>query len=136
MRFFISIVLLFISAYAIGQNPVDDTTKIKSDSVIWIPVEVTAQYPGGMAQMFKFIQRNQKYPKDAWKAGIEGKVRVLFVVEKDGSISNARVTEPVHAALDAEAIRVILLMPKWKPAMVKDQPVRSQFSIPILFRKD
>ena len=136
MKALISFLILFISTNVIGQNPVSDTTDVKTDSLIWIPVEVTAQYPGGMAQMMKFIQHNQKYPKDAWKAGIEGKVRVVFVVEKDGSISNARVIESIHPALDAEAIRIVLLMPKWKPGKVKDQPVKSQFSIPIWFRRN
>lgn len=135
MKVFVTLLLFFISVNVMSQTATSDTTQVKSDSLVFIPVEITAQYPGGVANMMKFIQNNQKYPREAWKSGIEGDVRVVFIVEKDGSISNPTVAKSVHPTLDAEAIRVIKMMPNWIPGKVRNQPVKSQFSIPIRFRK-
>jgi TonB family protein len=68
------------------------------------------------------------------KNGIEGRVLVQFIVEKDGNISSAKVVQKVNEQLDAEAVRVVNAMPKWKPGKQKGQPVRVKFTIPISFR--
>ncbi|MBR6936751.1 MAG: energy transducer TonB [Prevotella sp.] len=97
-------------------------------------VEHMPEFPGGTAEMMKYLQTNIRYPEAAHKAGTQGRVLVNFVVEADGTISNANVVRSVSEELDAEAIRVIQNMPKWKPGMQNGQAVRVKYTIPISFR--
>jgi periplasmic protein TonB len=84
----------------------------------------------------KFVLKNLKYPEMAKRMGIEGKVWVTFIVEKDGSISTIKITRGVNADLDREAIRIVSLFPKWSPGMQNGRTVKSQFVIPIPFKLD
>ena len=84
--------------------------------------------------MTKFLKNNVRYPAAAQEQGIQGRVVVSFVVEKNGSVSNAKVVKSVDALLDREALRVVLAMPKWKPAILKGKQVRCQYTIPINFK--
>ena len=97
-------------------------------------VEHMPEFPGGTAEMMKYLSMNIRYPEAARKAGTQGRVLVNFVVEADGTISNANVLRSVSEELDAEAIRVIQNMPKWKPGMQNGQAVRVKYTIPISFR--
>ena len=97
-------------------------------------VEHMPEFPGGMGEMMKYLSMNVRYPEAAQKAGLQGRVVVQFVVEADGSISNANVQRGVSEELDAEAIRVIEKMPKWTPGMQNGKAVRVKYSIPISFR--
>ena len=97
-------------------------------------VEQMPQYPGGIGEMMKFLSITVKYPEAAEKAGTQGRVIVSFIVEKDGSVSNAKVQKSVSEELDAEALRVVNAMPKWTPGMQKGQAVRVKYTIPISFR--
>ena len=97
-------------------------------------VEQMPEFPGGTSELMKFLSMNIKYPEAAEKAGLQGRVVVTFIVEKDGTVSNAKVVKSVSEELDAEALRVINAMPKWKPGMQKGQPVRVKYTIPISFR--
>ena len=90
-------------------------------------------FPGGMEAMIQFISSNIKYPADAKKQKVDGRVLVKFVVEKDGSITEVKVIKPAFPSLDAEAIRVVKAMPKWKPGYQNGQAVRVQFAMPINF---
>ena len=80
--------------------------------------------------MYKYL----KYPPEAVRDGIQGRVMVEFVIEKDGSISNVRVVRGISEILDAEAVKVVAASPKWKPARLKGAKVRSSMTIPIEFR--
>lgn len=80
------------------------------------------------------MSRNIKYPTKAIENKIQGRVIVQFVVNKDGSISGAKVVRSVDPDLDKEALRVINSMPKWKPGMQKGEPVSVKFTVPIVFR--
>ena len=97
-------------------------------------VEQKAEFVGGMIKHMEFMMRNLKYPKEAKKAGASGTVRVHFIVEKDGTLTNVKVPDSVHPALDAEGIRLIKAMPKWTPAQLKGQAVRSKIVQTIPFR--
>ena len=97
-------------------------------------VEVMPQYPGGMPELMQYLAKNIKHPIQAQKKGIEGRVTVRFIVEKDGSISNVTVVRHIHPLLDKEAVRVIKAMPKWSPGMLNGKPVRVKFNIPVAFR--
>ncbi|MDE5677118.1 M56 family metallopeptidase [Phocaeicola sp.] len=96
-------------------------------------VEEMPEFPGGMAECLKFLAQNIKYPVEAQQEGIQGKVIAQFVVEKDGSISNPIVLRSIDPRLDGEAIRVVSIMPKWKPGMQEGQLVRVKYTIPISF---
>ena len=86
------------------------------------------------ARTDEYLAKNIKYPPKAEKKGIEGKVMINFIVEKDGSISNAKVVRHIHPLLDKEAERVIKAMPKWSPGKQEGKPVRVKFNIPVAFR--
>ena len=96
-------------------------------------VEDMPAFPGGMEAMIQFISSNIKYPADAKKQKVDGRVLVNFVIEKDGSITEVKVVKPTFPSLDAEAIRVVKAMPKWKPGYQRGQAVRVQFTMPINF---
>lgn len=97
-------------------------------------VEHMPEYPGGMGELMKFLQRNVKYPKEAQEQGKQGRVVVQFVVEKDGSITDAKIAKSVDPQLDAEALRVVNAMPNWTPGKQRGKEVRTYFTIPVTFR--
>ena len=97
-------------------------------------VEQMPEFPGGTPELMKYVSTNVKYPKEASKDGIQGRVVVQFVVEKDGSISEVEVIKKVNEHLDAEALRVVNAMPKWKPGKQKGENVRVKYTLPISFR--
>ena len=97
-------------------------------------VEQLPEYPGGMVAFMKWITSNLRYPLMAQRQHIEGKVVVSFIINKDGSISGAKVEHSVNPLLDQEALRVVRLMPKWKPGLEKNKPCRTLFAIPINFK--
>ena len=97
-------------------------------------VEEMPEFPGGMAECMKWLNQNIKYPADAKEKGVQGRVIVQFVVEKDGTIVNAKVVRGVDPDLDAEALRVVNQSPKWKPGKQKGEAVRVKYTLPIMFR--
>ena len=104
------------------------------DSDAFDVVEKMPEYPGGIDAFLKFLSENVHYPEAASKAGIQGRVLVEFIVEKDGSISNTHVIQNVNEYLDAEAVRVVGAMPKWTPGMHEGKAVRVKYAVPISFR--
>lgn len=97
-------------------------------------VEVDPEFPGGLEALYKYLAENIKYPVMAKNNKVEGRVYITFVIEKDGNVSDAKVLRSVNEELDAEALRVINAMPKWKPGMQQGVPVRVQYNIPITFK--
>ena len=97
-------------------------------------VEQMPEFPGGAVEMMKFLNENVKYPEAAEKTGTQGRVIVQFIVEADGSITNVKVLKNVSDEIDAEAVRVINAMPKWKPGSQSGKPVRVKYTIPVTFR--
>lgn len=106
---------------------------VTSDDQTFSVVEQMPEYPGGMRAGLEFMARNLRYPTKAREAGKQGRVIVQFVVRKDGSLSDFKVLRPVDPWLDAEAIRVISTMPKWKPGMQEGKPVSVKFTLPVTF---
>lgn len=105
-----------------------------SQEEIFSVVEEQPLYPGGNAAMMKFLSNNIKYPVAAQEKGTQGRVITNFVVEKDGSLSDIQVIRGVDPSLDAEALRVLKTMPKWKPGKQKGEEVRVRFTLPVVFR--
>ena len=91
------------------------------------------QFPGGQAALMEYLTKNVKYPEEAHKKGVQGRVIATFVVEEDGSITNANIAKSVDPLLDAEALRVVNAMPNWTPGMQRGKAVRVKYTIPINF---
>ena len=106
-----------------------------TDADVYEVVENMPEFPdGGMPGLMKYLSANIRYPEAAHKAGTQGRVTVQFVVGKDGSIGDVKVIRGVDPTLDAEAIRVISGMPKWKPGTQKGEPVNVRYTVPVMFR--
>ena len=99
-------------------------------------VEEMPEFPGGPAVLYETLVKSIQYPEEARIKGAQGRAIVTFVVEKDGSISNARVVKSVDPSLDAEALRVINSMPKWNPGKQNGEPVRVKYTAPVRFSLD
>lgn len=112
------------------EAPADSTAKEE----VFMVAEQMPEFPGGMKEMLKFLQENVKYPENAMKNNVQGRVIVQFVIEKDGTPTEFKVLRSVDPDLDAEALRVMKAMPKWKPGMQKGQVVRVKFTVPVSFK--
>ena len=117
------------------RGAIEHVLGIPEDTTIYNNVvEVMPSYPGDMTECYMFIARQMHYPEEAEEKGIEGRVLIRFVVEKDGRLTNFEVIESPDPLLSDEALRVLNQMPKWIPAKNKGKDVRCRYSMPILFR--
>ena len=114
-----------IALYKEGTSPNKD---------IYDQVETMPEFPGGVEKLMEYVAMNVRYPKEAEDKCLQGRVIATFIVEKDGSITSAKIVRSIDPALDAEALRVINGMPNWKPGTQKGEPVRVKYTIPISFR--
>ncbi len=105
----------------------------KEETPVFFIVEEMPDFPGGQLALRKFIAQAIKYPVIAQENGIQGKVFVNFVVEKDGSVTKATIARGVDPSLDKEALRVVNSLPKWKPGKQGGKPVRVSYTVPINF---
>ena len=104
------------------------------ENKIYDVVEQMPQYPGGKDKLTQYLAMSIRYPKEAEMAGMQGRVIGSFIVEKDGSLTGARIEKSVDKSLDTEALRIINEMPKWTPGMQDGEPVRVKCLVPITFR--
>ena len=114
------------------QKEIDNELIGQSD--VFDKVDEMPQFPGGMPAMMQYLSSNIRYPEDAKEAGAQGRVIVSFIVEKDGSISNAKVTKPTYSSLDEEALRLVSAMPNFIPGKQNGEAVRVKYSFPVSFR--
>lgn len=128
------ILMSFMAVCCLMTANAQKTVVSQTNQKVYDKVEQMPEYPGGMPAMIEFLQTNIKYPEDAVKQKVEGRVMVQFVVETDGSISDVHVAKQVFPSLDAEAIRVVQVMPKWMPGREKGKVVRVKYNLPIVFR--
>jgi TonB family protein len=134
-------VLLAISLIAVfaceqDKQEKQGTNQLKSASIredVFVVVEEAPEYPGGVTELRKFLAQHVNYPAEAQKNGTQGKVYVTFVVNKDGSVSDAKIARGVDPLLDAEAVRIVNTLPKWKPGRQSGRDVAVQFTVPINF---
>lgn len=108
--------------------------KHEEENKVFDIVEQQPLFPGGPAALMKYLSENTKYPVVAQENGIQGRVTVQFVVEKDGSISDVHVLRGVDPSLDKEAVRVVKSMPRWTPGKQNGITVRVNYRVPVLFR--
>ena len=113
--------------------PAEVTEKLQGTPFFEV-VEQMLEYPGGMAAALEYIQKNMRYPETAKKNGTQGRVTVQFIVDKEGNVTEPKVIRAVDKDLDAEAIRLVGTMPKWKPGMQKGQAVAVKYTLPVMFR--
>ena len=128
------ILMLLMAECCLMTAHAQKTVVSQTNQKVFDTVDQMPEYPGGMQAMIEFLQANMKYPEDAAKQKVEGRVMVQFVVETDGSISDVHVAKQVFPSLDAEAIRVVQAMPKWTPGKEKGKVVRVKYNLPIVFR--
>lgn len=112
--------------------PKEEKDEIEESQIFFI-VEEMPEFPGGENALRSYIAKSIKYPIIAQENGIQGKVYVSFVVDKDGGISDAKIVRNVDPSLDKEALRVINSLPKWKPGKQRGKPVRVAYTVPISF---
>ncbi len=122
-----------LEASVIEENKHQAIIEVLSEEPFLV-VEEAPAFLGGVSALMKYLNDNIKYPEEAFKNNVQGRVICQFVVEKDGSLSEIKVLRSAHSLLDAEAVRVIESMPKWKPGKQKGQYVRVKYTLPVLFR--
>ena len=110
------------------EPPKEEETKV------FDVVEVMPSFPGGQAALFEWLSKNIKYPVVAEENGVQGRVIVTFVVERNGSITDVQVVKSVDPSLDKEAVRVVKAMPHWIPGKQNGSAVRVKFTVPVTFR--
>ena len=121
-------------AVEVKYVPVKVEEEEPEEQTIFQVVEVMPEFPGGMGECLKFLGKNIKYPTIAQENGVQGRVIVQFVVNKDGSIVDPVVVRSVDPYLDKEALRVIKTMPKWKPGQQRGKAVRVKYTVPVTFK--
>lgn len=110
-----------------------DEEESADEAQIFMVVESMPEYPGGEAALYQYLADNIKYPQMAKESGIQGRVFVTFVVEKDGRVTDVRVLRGIGGGCDEEAIRVVKNMPKWTPGKQRGKAVRVQYNLPVKF---
>lgn len=105
----------------------------QKENEVFVVVEEMPEFPGGVVALRQYLQNTKSYPAIAKENGIQGKVYVNFVVEKDGSVSNIKIARAVDTSLDKEALRVVATLPKWKPGKQRGAPVRVSYTVPVNF---
>lgn len=144
MKLFVLLLLSFpilLSAQVVVQSPPPPPmeknviTDRAEDGTLEFP-DVFAEFPGGTVAMQQFISENVQYPKEAIERREQGKVYLSFLVEADGSITSIQVDRGISSLLDTEAIRLVSLMPKWKPGELAGKPARTRCRLPINFTLD
>lgn len=115
-----------------GDITIPGVDVVMPDVIVDIP-QIEAEYMTGLLEMKKFVVSQTNYPEDAREIGVQGKVYVEFVVEKDGSITNVKVLRKIYPSLDREAKRVVKNFPKWKPGEDRGEKVRTRVRLPITF---
>lgn len=124
---------------AANQEP-DDTMPVEpvvvddNEAPVYLAVEVAPEFPGGEEALYKYLAENIQYPEQAKKDNIQGRVLVSFTIEKDGSLSDAKVQRGIGGGCDEEALRVVNAMPQWTPGKQQGEAVRVNFNLPITFK--
>lgn len=113
---------------------IEEEEEEETESQVFVRAETMPSFPGGPNAMYKFLAKKMRYPTIAQENGIQGRVFVGFVVDKDGSITNVKVLRPVDPYLDKEAVRVVKSMPKWSPGIQGSKKVRVSYTVPVNFK--
>ncbi len=129
MKKWIALFLMLFIAETIVFAQVDTTDA----PLIFTPVDVDAEFPGGLEELIMFVCMNVEYPEQAHKANVEGTVYSSFCIDRDGSVSNITILKDIGYGCGDEVVKMLQSMPRWKPARVRGKNVRSEFSLPVAF---
>lgn len=141
--FILSALMLATSSFVYGQTSTESSYRSMESSPDMLTVEESditdyperlPEYPGGLQALMQFLGDNITYPDECVKNKIQGRVIVRFTVFKDGMVGNIKTTNPVHPLLDAEAMRVVSIMPRWTPGSLDGVPVNVWYSLPVSFK--
>jgi len=124
--------ILFSAVLHLNISAQADSVKADTNTIFRI-AEQMPEFPGGETALMTYLQKNLKYPNLAKDSGIEGKVWVSFIIDKEGAVKDVKVLKSIGGGCDEEAIRVIKMMPRWKPGIQDGKPVSVQFRIPVIF---
>lgn len=144
------LILILCSACKMNKKTDSQDGNMKHDSIHYINVgigdgqegdvfeivEEMPEFPGGQNELNKFINKNLHYPEIAHKKGLQGNVIVQIIIDKDGSVTKPKIIRSVEPSLDNEALRIIGLMPKWKPGKQKEKVLKVRYTFPIQFKID
>ena len=117
-----------------AENNASSRKEYVTPNLVYTVVQKMPKFPGGMGALMSYLAENVKYPEAAFEKGIQGRVSCSFIVNKDGSITDAEILRGVSPEIDAEAIRVIKSMPKWEPGRQRGKVVDVKYTVPISFR--
>ena len=117
----------------VAEDDKPEVVDMYDEPVDFRVVEDLPQFPGGAAEFMKWLTRNLKYPASAQKRNVKGKVVAQFIVNKDGSVTDLEVVQPLDAACDQEVLRVLGMMPKWEAGVMNAKPCRTRVCIPVVF---
>ena len=136
MRTLIALMMVVFSTMSVSVAMADRHTTKETDEVFWDIYYIPPQpeFPGGQEALMEWIEQNKVYPQEAIDKGIEGRVVVKFTIEEDGTVTNGKIVRGVDPLLDNEALRLVSIMPKWKPARLDDKDIRTFYTLPVLFK--
>ena len=117
----------------VNYVPTEVSRKLQGTAVFEV-VEEMPEFPGGVDAMMEYLQKELRYPESTKEKGIQGRVTVQFIIDKEGNVTNSKVTRSVDKDMDTEAIRLVKAMPKWKPGMQKGKAVAVKYTVPVEFR--
>lgn len=117
-----------------SQGNIAERKDTPKGEMVYSTVEQPAEFPGGVGELMKWLSMNVRYPEKSVEENAQGRVLVRFIVNTDGSISEAEILKGVTPELDAESIRVVNAMPRWQPGKLNGKVVRSYYVLPITFR--
>ena len=119
---------------AAPETAIDNSDNTPEEPIKFTVVQKIPEFPGGWSAFMQWLTKNLKYPSAAQKNKVQGTVVITFIVNKDGSIADTRVSTSVDPVLDAEALRVMKMMPKWKPGMDRNKVCRTMIAVPVVFQ--
>lgn len=132
-RVLLILALLFTYVMVNAQSNTGSKEKTSNEKIYDV-VEIPPSFPGGQAALLAWIASHVNYPQKAMESRIEGRIIVGFVIECDGSVSQAKILHGVDSLLNKEAIRVVMGMPKWTPGRQNGKNVRVKYNVPVNFR--
>ncbi len=119
-------------------SQLNDTLLLPEEEAVYPPIynviDQMPEFPGGMDKLLQFINDNMKYPTKAQTEGIQGRVVVQFIVDENGYIIEPNIVRSIEPSLDKEALRIIKMLPQWKPGILKGKAVKVKYTVPVTFK--
>lgn len=126
-------IILLLEVLAINFS---DAQTLTTEDAVYRQVDKPAEFTGGPTKMWRYIIENLKYPEEAVKANITGKVWAQLIIEKDGGINNVSILKGIGFGCDEEVVRIVKAMPKWSAGMKDGKAVRTSYVLPVMFAMD